>query len=468
MSTNPTAGAAPTPRLALFGRVFAIALPLVLQQLVFQIQGLINQAFLGNLNPLYLSVVANSTFPFFATATLLWALGTGVTILVSQSRGAGRREEALRSAEGSILILGALGLLLFALWQLLPVQLLGLLGARGRVLGEGTGFVRILAFLFLLVGFEAGAGGFLQGIGRTRALFISGAIKAGLNVALDWLLIFGNLGFPRLELGGAAIATVISTIIADAYLFASILLPNREGWNLRVACIARPSTEVFARVTSLGVPASIESFLWFVGMLAILRILNGIDPLAAGMFSLVFLIEVVPAMIYDSVGRATTTLIGEATGQGDRAEARRVGWACLRYVFILSGAVALLFLFLPRQLLGIFTHDRTVVEATALYLTIAAFTLFPRSGNIVIGSGIRGLGDTPWMLLTQIFGTIFVVALAATLVTVARLGLAGIFIAIGADEGVRFAMNGLRFGRGRPKALLRLFPARSEEAASSP
>lgn len=450
-------------RAPLFGRVFAIALPLMLQQLVFQIQGLINQAFLGNLNPLYLSVVANCTFPFFATATLLWALGTGVTILVSQNRGAGRNDEALRSVEGSLLPLALLGVLFFVVWFLFPSPLLSLLGVRGVVLADGIPFTRILSFLFLLIGLEAGAGGFLQGIGRTRALFVAGAIKAGLNVALDWLLIFGNLGFPRLELVGAAIATVVSTVIADGYLLAAVLRPNREGWGLRLREIARPSLAVFRRVTSLGVPASIESFLWFVGMLAILRILNGIDALAAGMFALVFLIEVVPAMMYDSVGRATTTLIGEQTGMGDREGARRVGWACLRYVFILSGAVALVFLFFPKEILSLFTRDRSVVDATALYLSIAAFTLFPRSGNIVIGSGIRGLGDTPWMLLTQIFGTLFVVALAATLVIAARLGLAGIFIALAADEAIRFVMNGLRFGRGRPRALLRVFPARSDE-----
>ncbi len=450
-------------RAPLFGRVFAIALPLMLQQLVFQIQALINQAFLGNLNPLYLSVVANCTFPFFATATLLWALGTGVTILVSQNRGAGRKEEALRSVEGSLLPLALLGVFLFAIWILWPSALLSLLGVRGTVLAEGIPFISVLSFLFLLIGLEAGAGGYLQGIGRTRPLFVSGAIKASLNVALDWLLIFGNLGFPRLGLVGAAVATVASTVIADAYLLAAILRPAADGWSLRLREITRPSVAVFRRVAALGVPASVESFLWFVGMLAILRMLNGIDALAAGMFSLVFLIEVVPAMMYDSVGRATTTLIGEQTGMGNRDGARRVGWACLRYVFVLSGGVAVVFLVFPKEILGLFTRDRAVVEATALYLSIAAFTLFPRSGNIVIGSGIRGLGDTPWMLLTQIFGTVFVIALAATLVIAARLGLVGIFIALGADEAIRFVMNGLRFGKGRPKALANFFPARLDE-----
>ena len=450
-------------RAPLFARVVSIALPLVLQQLIFQIQALINQAFLGNLNPLYLSVVANCTFPFFATATLLWALGTGVTILVSQNRGAGRKEEALRSVEGSLLFLSLIGVLFFAVWMLFPSPLLSLLGVRGSVLVEGIPFITILSFLFLLIGLEAGAGGYLQGIGRTRPLFVSGAIKAGLNVVFDWLLIFGNLGFPRLGLVGAAVATVASTVIADAYLIFAILQPSADGWGLRLAQIAKPSLRVFRKVASLGVPASVESFLWFVGMLAILRMLNGIDALAAGMFSLVFLIEVVPAMMYDSVGRATTTLIGEQTGMGNRDGAREVGWACLRYVFILSGGVAVVFLVFPKDILGLFTRDRAVVEATALYLSIAAFTLFPRSGNIVIGSSIRGLGDTPWMLLTQIFGTIFVVALAATLVIAARLGLVGIFIALGADEAIRFAMNGLRFGKGRPKALEGFFPARSDE-----
>lgn len=460
-------GSRPAVSGSLFGRVTAIALPLVLQRIFSQLQALIDQGFLGNLNPLYLSVTINCFFPFFASAMVLWSLGTGVTILVSQARGAGREEEALRAAEGSCLPLALLGVLLFGLWMIFPTTLLSLLGVRGELLASCVSFMRVLSFAFLLVGAEAAASGFLQGAGDTRPIFVSGVMRAGLNVLFDWLLIFGNLGCPRLALTGAAIATVASTMVADGYLFWAVVVPRGRGMRLRLSRIGRPSLRVFRRVATLGIPVSVESFLWFVGTLALIAILNGISPFAAGTFSLVFSIEGLPILIFDAIGRAATTLIGERTGSGDASGAHGVGWSCLRYVLVLSGAVAVLFLVLPREILALFTRDESVVNAAAVYLSIAAFTLFPRSGNIVIGSGIRGMGDTPWMLLTQILGTVFVVAVAAALTLELHLGPIGIFIAMGMDETTRFVLNGFRFGRGRPKALGRILRPRTTASALS-
>ena len=88
-----------------------------------------------------------------------------------------------------------------------------------------------------------------------------------------------------------------------------------------------------------------------------------------------------------------------------------------------------------------FTTDKTVIAAAVVYLLIVGIDLFPKAGNIVIGSGIRGYGDTKWMLKTQICGTIFVVAGSAILVLGFKLGMTALFWLVVADETLRCALN---------------------------
>lgn len=439
-----------------FRKVFAIAFPLMLQQLIFELQGGINRVFLGNLDPIYLSVVTNAVFPFFAIASLIWSLSSGASILVSQYRGAGKPESALSVAESAVPFLSLLGLAFMLLWFCFPGLLLGVLGNTGRVLDLTSSYVQILSFWFLLLGFEGAAIAFLQGSGNTRPLLVSGILKVVLNVILDWLLIFGNCGFPRMEVMGSAWATLISTILADVYLFYYVLKKRDDGWHLRLKGIFRPSVAEFRKMATLGIPASLESLLWFAGMLILLRILNGLDVLAAGIFGLIFFIEVIPGQMHDGIGRAGSTLVGEQKGAGDHRQARSIGLRCLRYSLTFSAGVALAFLLLPVPILGLFTTDTALVQSTVIFLYIAGFTVFFRGGNIVIGGGIRGLGDTPWMLMTQIVGTfVFIGVLAWVLAITLGWGLLGVFVALSLDEFLRFLINFGRFRWGRPAVLER-------------
>ena len=81
------------------------------------------------------------------------------------------------------------------------------------------------------------------------------------------------------------------------------------------------------------------------------------------------------------------------------------------------------------------------------FVILVAINLFGKSGNIILGSGIRGYGDTKWMLFTQILGTFSVVGIAALCVFVFKLGILGVFIAVLCDEGSRALINFARFIR---------------------
>ena len=88
-----------------------------------------------------------------------------------------------------------------------------------------------------------------------------------------------------------------------------------------------------------------------------------------------------------------------------------------------------------------FTSDKSIIASSGIYIMVIAINLFSKSANIVIGNGIRGSGNTKWMLYTQLFGTVWVVCVAAFFVFVCKLGILGVFLAILVDEFVRAIIN---------------------------
>jgi Na+-driven multidrug efflux pump len=195
----------------------------------------------------------------------------------------------------------------------------------------------------------------------------------------------------------------------------------------------------------MGVPTSLEDLLWNLGNLMLISFLNALDPLATAVYSLVFTIEILPIVVFMSLGQTTTVLAGRAKGSGDLGLARQAALKAQWAAWATSAAIALLFLSVPRAIVGIFTSDAALAARTAPILLVSCFTLFPRSVNFMAGSGIRGLGDTRWMLMTQIGGTIFIVCLGRVLIFTPSLGVIGLFLAMLADEGLRSIVNGSRF-----------------------
>ena len=167
--------------------------------------------------------------------------------------------------------------------------------------------------------------------------------------------------------------------------------------------------------------------------------------MAAGIYSMVFTVEIIFVVVIGSLGSGTLTLTGEATGAKDIKLYRNVVKTAVKWSFLVA-AFALIFVSIfPRLTLSLFTTDKEVIEMSVIYIILVAANLFGKSGNIIIGSGIRGYGDTKWMFFTQALGTVGVVGLACLCVFVFKLGMLGVFIAVLCDEVVRALINFARF-----------------------
>lgn len=426
-------------------KLFAIATPIIVQNLVkyFQIQ--VDMAMLGQANIHYLSAVGNVLFPYNIIISFLTALSAGATVLISHSIGSKSLRGAKRYAEVSFFFNLAVALPFFLILLLFAQTLMVWMGTSEQINAFATDYMKYLSFSVLFLGIELSIVSILQGIGKTRTIMIAAIISTLANVFFDWVLIYGHLGFPEIGIKGAAIATSIANLLGLIYLIFSYINTKRLPFKPSLKGILNPHWGIQKRNVIVGLPYGLEAMFWSFGQIIIIRMLNEIDDFAAGMYVLITRIQSVTFFFYLGIAKATMIMVGQEMGAGNKERAFKVTYLSMKYAFGSCIIAASVFLVFPEQVLSIFTSEIALINAAVPLLNIVSITIFPVVINVVVGNAIRGLKDTKWMFYTQTFGTVFVISLSAILLFVFNFSLIGIFITVLFDEFIRAVLNYRRF-----------------------
>ncbi len=427
-------------------KLIKIFVPIMLSNLISQIQMLIDRIFLGRMDILYMSAVGNATAPVWTTMSFVFSLSMGASILISQSVGAGENDKAKEYAASMLKFNNIIPILLFLFWTLGSPFVFHLMGVSDNVLKLCVTYTRLYAPIFIIIGLGSSYTVIFQTSNYTKPLVAYGLIRSLVNIFLDYALIFGKFGFPRMEIAGAALGTTIAEYLGGLYLLYVTITKRKEFFtHPDFRKIIHAKIRPYLQSIKLGVNSALEDLLWNLGNLCIIRILNTINETAAGIYSMVFSVEVIAIVIVGSMGSGTLTLTGEATGEKNLTLYRAIVKTAIKWSFIISGISLVFISIFPRLTLSLFTTDKEIIESSVIFIILVAVNFFGKSTNIIMGSGIRGYGDTRWMLITQILGTIEVVAISALFVFVFKFGILGVFIAVLCDEAIRAVINSVRF-----------------------
>ncbi|MGN0437610.1 MAG: MATE family efflux transporter [Lachnospiraceae bacterium] len=422
-------------------RLLIIAVPIILSNLISELQMMIDRIFLGHVNSLYMSAIGNVNSPVWTTMSFCFSLVVGASIMISQGVGAGNTDKIEEYAAAMLKWNNVIPILLFFFWTFCGKYVYSLMGVSENVMPMCLEYTKYFAPVFLVVGLEASSMVIMQTSNYTKPLIYYGIVRAGLNMFLDWVLIFGKFGLPAMGLKGAAIATTIAEYagcLYALYIFVtSKKLPTRPSFR----AVCRAKMKPFLVSAKLGINTAFEDFAWNFGNLMLIRILNSINEMAAGIYSIIFGIEVIVVVIIGAIGNGTMTLTGEATGKKDVKQYKGVCVIAYSLCVLIAFSILLICIGIPEQIIGLFTTDNTIIQSCGLYLILMCVNLYGKSANIIIGNGIRGSGNTKWMFYTQIFGTIFIIGCASLFVYVFHLGITGVFLAIIVDELVRAGIN---------------------------
>jgi putative MATE family efflux protein len=223
------------------------------------------------------------------------------------------------------------------------------------------------------------------------------------KIGLNYLLIFGNLGFPELGLVGAGVATIgAQSLGVLLFLRAARRHANPALWLSR-ADLSVPK-QTMREAVALAMPAVGERFIMTAAMLVYFRFLGhyGVEAVAAynvGVRILAF--TWIPGL---GLSVAAATLVGHALGAGDAQLARRSGWEATRIGFAVSLALAALFVFMRVSLAKVFTTDEAVIAALDPFILLLGLGLPFLVVHFTLAGALRGAGDTMTPLKAAVLG----------------------------------------------------------------
>jgi MATE family multidrug resistance protein len=368
-----------------------LAAPVVFVQLGSMLMGVVDTIMLGHLSA---EALAAGALGHSTNITLLmFGLGTLAALdpLISQAYGAREPEAVGAHLQRGMLLALALSLPMgLLLWDIAP--LLRAVGQPEAVIGDAAAYARGIVwgvpayFLFMVVRQT------LQAMSMVRPAGWAIVVGNILNALLDWVLIFGHLGFPVLGVAGSAYATSTARWLMLAWLVFASRRQLAPYWRGFTAEAVRLSS--YLRLLRIGVPIglhqSIEILLFASAGLLMGRM--GVAQLAGHQITLN--LASLSFMVPLGISGAATTRVGNAIGRQDMPGARRAASACL----ILGGAVMVLFALLfgvfPETLARIYTQDPATIAMAMILLPVAAmFQVF--DGLQVVSVGVlRGAADT--------------------------------------------------------------------------
>ncbi|MCC6772835.1 MAG: MATE family efflux transporter [Gemmatimonadaceae bacterium] len=371
--------------------VARLAAPIVLVQIGLMMMGTVDAAMVGRVSATDLAAVALGNFWWITIALFGAGVVMAIDPVVAQAIGAGDDEAAALGVQRGIM--RAAGVSLVSSLLLLPTEgMLRLLGQPAEVIPIAARWVRVqvpstLPF-FLFVAFRQS----LQALHTVRPILAAVVLGNALNVFLNWVFIFGNLGAPPLGALGASISTTIGRYVMTGVLVVfgwSTMRPMLRPWRTEAMRWAP-----VGRMLRIGIPIGVHQFFEIVafgGALALIGLLGTI-PLAGHeiTISLASLTYMVPL----GINAAAAVLVGRAIGSGDAEKARREASAALVCGVGFMACTAVVLMALPGPLARIFTSDSAVLAVTATLIPIAGiFQMF--DGVQGVSSGIlRGAGDT--------------------------------------------------------------------------
>jgi len=368
-----------------------LGLPVALMQVLEVAYNLTDMFWLGRLSSTAIAAVS-ATWPvvFLVVAGLSGFYQAGIA-LVSQYWGAGRYEDALRSGGQVILFAVASGIPASIIaYATLPL-LFDLVKVPAEVRPYAVDYGRIFSLGFTVFAILNSALSIYSAAGDTWTPFKIRLVGVVLNIILDPLFIFGYLGFPRLEVAGAAIATIISDLVSGVIALVH-LHHGVKGEKLSLRHF-KPDPGLIRKLVSIGAPLSLSSLSDAGGFTVLTGIISmmGSEALAAwGVGDRPFSII---QIIISGLLVATSTIVGQSLGAGMPSRAREAVSKSLKYILAISATGVALLILLRYQVARVFVPgDEVVVEYAAgftLYMgpSIVFLQLFSLASSVANGSG---------------------------------------------------------------------------------
>ena len=412
--------------------------------------GVIDIAMLGRLGTDTLAAVGYAMQFFFLSQAVLMAVGVACVALMSRAIGAGQPDRARHVLAASLSIALLTAAVVSTIALLFPEAPIRILGASESIVALAAPYFQLTIGSSILFAVSFTFENAFRAAKDARTPMLVSVAATGVKVALNWVLIFGELGAPELGLVGAGLATVGAQVVAAILLFVAARR-SRHARSLRLRSgDLRAARGVYRETIRLAVPGLLERLGMNLALMSYFWVLGGYGPEAVAAYTVgvrVLSFSWIPGIGFSA---AASTLVGQALGASKPREAARAGWRAARAALCVSIVLGVGFALVREPLARFFTSDPAVLEVLLPFMVVMALSQPLLGLHFTLGGALRGAGDTLTPLWAALLGNWGLrVPLAFCFAFVLEWSVVWVWFALSFDHLARAVWMLIAFRRGR-------------------
>jgi len=443
--------AAQPTRRSMTRKAISVAWPAVMESFFVVLAGMIDTMMVAELGPYAVAATGLTAQPKFIGLTVFLGINIAVSALVARRKGEKNQEDANEITLTALWLTVALCAVLTAVFVIFTPQMMRLAGSNEDTHEAAVEYFRIImgGMFFSVITMVINAA--QRGSGNTKLSMYTNLVSSIVNIIFNWLLIQGRLGFPAWGIRGAAIATVLGTVVSAGMAVFSLF---RRTSYVRIPLMLRLKSRFTKRacrsIWNLAASSTVENLAMRIGFLATALIAArlGTDEFAAHNIGMNLL--GLGFSFADGMQVAAIALTGESLGAGEKEKARQQAGICQRIGFIISLVLSVILLFGGRWIFSLYFREDHILDMGVLICRFMTVIILLQISQIIFTGTLRAAGDVRYTLVVALISVTFIrTVVTFLLVVVFKLGLTGVWIGILSDQCSRFFLMGRRFRQGK-------------------
>ncbi len=433
-----------------YSALIRIGLPIIIQNFLMSSLNMLGVLMIGQLGETEVAAVGLANQLFFLLSLLLFGISSGASLFTAQLWGR-RDTTSIHKVLGLALTLGLSFSSLFALVGIVfPRLFLSFYTQDPLVITLGSQYLRIVGFSYLATSVTYGFANILRSVENARLPMYVSIGALGLNMALNFLLIFGELGFPAMGVRGAAAATLVARVLEASVLVAAAYL-LRTPLAARFSQLLAFNRTFLRHYFSTALPVVFNESLWALGISIYNAIYAHIGTNSVAAVNIASTVESMAFVLFIGIANAAAIVIGGRIGSGEEHKAST--YARRTLVLGVLGAVLVgLTIFASKDLiLSLYKVSADTALNARNILIILSFALWVRASNMIIVVGVlRSGGDTRFSFVLDV-GTVWFIGIPLALfgAFVLHLPVYGVVLMVMGDEIAKFCIGIWRVSTGK-------------------
>lgn len=430
--------------------LIAISVPIALQNLIGFGLSMMDTVMLGEFGESQISASSIANQPYFIFTLFLFGLCSGACVLTAQYWGKNDTKSignilaiALKAAVICSVIFGTLVIIF-------PEFVMSIYTPDKEVIRLGAEYLRIVGVSYIISGISTTYLYIQRSVENVKIPLLINFCSFLVNIALNWVLIFGELGFPRLEIVGSAIATLIARIV-------ELIMAMTYGFcidkklRLNIKAFFTSDRNLLHDFLIYSSPVVINETLWGLGMSMQSVVIGHISSEAVAAISIASVVQRLSMVLIMGFSNYTAVAVGKQIGAGDNKRAKQYASMMLKLSIVVGMLACLLILLLRKPFLSIYSvSDTTMTYAYQIMTVYSVTTLFNCFNNINIVGVLRGGGDTKFAMLIDITALwVISIPVGAIAGLIMHLPLPAVVICLTLDEVVKMVFGIVRFKSGK-------------------